>query len=126
MFIFSFKGDQFIIAGKVGTDESGKLKDELSLKVSAHIKGGRHEKTIKICQPHRLHFDCFKGCQMGKLENQMGKITNPEGAPRVYLDLWIVKNLISNFQPAGPTFKKPNRGCRFKNLHIRVITSSQV
>ena len=55
--ILSFKGDQFIIAGKVETDENGKLKDELSLKVSAHIKGGRHEKMIKICQPHRSHLD---------------------------------------------------------------------
>ena len=54
---FILKGDQFIIAGKVETDENGKLKDELSLKVSAHIKGGRHEKMIKICQPHRSHLD---------------------------------------------------------------------
>ena len=58
--LFSLKGDQFIIAGKVDTDENRKLKDELSLKVSAHIKGGRHEKMIKICQPHRSPFDCFK------------------------------------------------------------------
>ena len=55
IFTFFFKGDQFIIAGKVETDENGKLKDELSLKVSAHIKGGRHEKMVKICQPHRLN-----------------------------------------------------------------------
>ena len=51
---FFLKGEQFIIAGRVETDENGKLMGELSMKVSAHIKGGRHQKMIKICQPHRL------------------------------------------------------------------------
>ena len=51
---FLLPGDQFVVAGKVETDDDGKLKGELSMKVSAHIKGGRHQKTVQICQPRRL------------------------------------------------------------------------
>ena len=52
--LFILPGDQFVVAGKVETDDDGKLKGELSMKVSAHIKGGRHQKTVQICQPRRL------------------------------------------------------------------------
>ena len=54
LFSFILPGDQFVVAGKVETDDDGKLKGELSMKVSAHIKGGRHQKTVQICQPRRL------------------------------------------------------------------------
>ena len=54
LFYFILSGDQFVVAGKVETDDDGKLKRELSMKVSAHIKGGRHQKTVLICQPRRL------------------------------------------------------------------------
>ena len=54
LFSFPLPGDQFVVAGKVETDDDGKLKGELSMKVSAHIKGGRHQKTVQICQPRRL------------------------------------------------------------------------
>ena len=54
LFSFLLPGDQFVVAGKVETDDDGKLKGELSMKVSAHIKGGRHQKTVQICQPRRL------------------------------------------------------------------------
>merc|ERR1711974_93801 len=66
-----FKGDQFIIAGKVETDENGKLTGELSMKVSAHIKGGKHQKMIKICQPHRSEVVVKSG-------HHVRRCTNPD------------------------------------------------